>query len=258
MELDLPSTKNKEKPKAQKAIKLRVYPTHEQEEILKAWFGCSRWIYNTALYALKTNQCKFNRKHLRERFVHDKNYQTENKWMLDIPYDVRDEALQDLINNYKSNFGKGGKFNVKFRKRKEHNSISILSKHWNRKLGKFALAYKDFGYEGKLIRPSDLNYTSRLIRTQLNEYYLCIPKPLEMSESQVHKEVKVLSIDPGVRTLMTGYDLDGQIIEFGKNDIGLLARLLHYKNKLQSKMSKASHRQRRIFTSSKKNRKPCI
>jgi putative transposase len=47
-------------------------------------------------------------------------------------------------------------------------------------------------------------------------------------------------LDPGVKTFVTGYDPSGFILECGKRDIGRIARLLHYRNKLKSRLSKQS------------------
>jgi len=35
----------------------------------------------------------------------------------------------------------------------------------------------------------------------------------------------VISLDPGVRTFMTGYDPSGMAVEWGKNNIGRIYRL---------------------------------
>ena len=45
----------------------------------------------------------------------------------------------------------------------------------------------------------------------------------------------MISLDPGVRTFMTGYDPSGVAVEWGKNDIGRIYRLSHACDKLQSK-----------------------
>ena len=45
----------------------------------------------------------------------------------------------------------------------------------------------------------------------------------------------MISLDPGVRTFMTGYDPSGMAVECGKNDIGRIYRLCHAYEKLQSK-----------------------
>ena len=45
----------------------------------------------------------------------------------------------------------------------------------------------------------------------------------------------MISLDPGVRTFMTGYNPSGIAVEWGKNDIGRVYRLCHAYDKLQSK-----------------------
>ena len=45
----------------------------------------------------------------------------------------------------------------------------------------------------------------------------------------------MISLDPGVRTFMTGYDPSGIAVEWGKKDIGRVYRLCHAYDKLQSK-----------------------
>lgn len=77
---------------------------------------------------------------LRSKFVNDINYETENVWMKTIPYDVRDEAVRDLLNNFLSNFAKK-KLNpnhvFKFKCKKDKiNSLCVLTKHWNKKRSK--------------------------------------------------------------------------------------------------------------------------
>jgi transposase len=171
--------------------------------------------------------------------------------MLDIPYDVRDEALQDLLKNYASNFEKGGQFDIKFKSRKDPSqSINVLSKYWNRfKTGQWARAFNNVSGEKKI--PQNLPHTSRLIKTKINEYYISIPqdKPKNLrvqrnipgDESQVVYEI---SLDPGVRKFNVGYDPQGLVFQFGSRDIVKLFRLQQKKNQLQSKISKSTKHRR--------------
>ena len=78
------------------------------------------------------------------------------------------------------------------------------------------------------------------MRTRLGHYYLCLPKPLEIrGESQAPPEVKHASIalDPGVRTFMTCYDMDGAVYDWGDADMGRIYRLCHALDSLQSRWS---------------------
>ena len=64
--------------------------------------------------------------------------------------------------------------------------------------------------------PETLYSDSRLIRTRLGHYHLCLPLTIELrGENQAPKgsacRHSTISLDPGVRTFMTGYDADGAV-----------------------------------------------
>lgn len=224
-----------DKPTAAKAKLIQIYPTKDQKIILKKWFGVRRWIYNKCLDAVNKKVAKLTRKDLRDKIINNKNFQTENTWMLDYEYDLRDEALGDLLNNYNSNFAKDKSFDINFISKKQPQSLSVLSKKWNKQNNFYSDIFKPDKMKSNEKIPKELNYTSRLKKTQLNKYYLCIPEPLNVvGENQALG--KMIFIDPGVKTFLTGYDPSGKIIQWGEKDIGVIVRLQHYKNKLQSKM----------------------
>ena len=87
-----------------------------------------------------------------------------NKWAKETPYDIRDEAMNDLLKAYKTNFAKGEehKFEIRYKsKKQDQESIVIHSKHW-KKAGVFYTSF--FGNEP--IRaaeplPEKLDYDSR-------------------------------------------------------------------------------------------------
>ena len=98
---------------------------------------------------------------------------------MEIPYNIRDEAMNDLLKGYSTNFAANRKkFNMKFRSKKDpHQSIVIHSKHWGKSHGEFSFLSKM-----KLAEPlpNKLEYDSCLVVNQLGEFYLCIPRPLEI------------------------------------------------------------------------------
>ena len=70
--------------------------------------------------------------------------------------------------------------------------------------------------------PEKMEYDCRLTINRLGEFYLCIPKSLEIkTDKQGHKfsvveEKKgsgIISLDLGVRTFMTGYNPGGEVID---------------------------------------------
>ncbi|KAK9324887.1 hypothetical protein V1517DRAFT_315989, partial [Lipomyces orientalis] len=67
-------------------------------------------------------------------------------------------------------------------------------------------------------------------------FYLCVPGPLEMVECPIGVP-RVISLDPGVRSFLTGYTPDGEVVELGKGDVGHIYRLCHRMDDLQSRYS---------------------
>jgi putative transposase len=242
-----------------KSRKVWLFPSKEEKETLKKWIGTARWTYNHCLDAIQNDKVAIRKKDLRDRCLNKKNFSEKNKWVLETPYDIRDEAMNDLIKAYSSNFAAGReKFHIKYRSKKENQqSITMLSKHWCHSTGVYSFVREMKAAE---TLPQVLQYDSRIVLTRLGEYYLCIPEPLHVkaenqgpicgcSNENISEECKgVIALDPGVRTFMTGYDPSGSAIEWGKNDISRLYRLCRHFDKLQSIRDKsigARHKHKR-------------
>src|SRR6185369_8669496 len=240
----LSSSSSSEKPPAEKALKIRLYPNSEEKQKLLKWFGTARWTYNQCLAAINNDIKNKNKKYLRANYIVSKSEKFEDpnfKWVLDTPNCIRDAAMMDLLKNYKSNVAaKKKNFKLKFRSKKDKSqSIVILSRDWGRKSGEF------FFLKG--IKSSEeipeIKYDCRLTVNRLGEFYLCIPKPLEIradnqgpkfSVAEENRGAGIISLDPGVRTFMTGYNPSGEAIEWGEGDISRLYRLCSHYDRIQS------------------------
>lgn len=169
--------------------------------------------------------------------------------MLDFDYDLRDEALRDLLKNYKSNLAKKSQFEIKYRSLKRERtkgaSVSVLSKKWNKNNNFYSSIFRPDKLCSSEPLPTTLEYTSRLIKTPLNQYYISIPKSLEVRRENQAPDTKIVSIDPGSRTFFMCYDPSGKVYNIGSGDAGAIARLLHYKKKLSQRISLSKlHKQR--------------
>src|SRR6185369_13570465 len=51
----LSSSSSSEKPPAEKALKIRLYPNSEEKQKLLKWFGTARWTYNQCLAAINND-----------------------------------------------------------------------------------------------------------------------------------------------------------------------------------------------------------
>jgi uncharacterized protein YndB with AHSA1/START domain len=132
----------KEAKEEKKAIKIRVFPTKEQDAKLKRWFGAARWTYNRCVESFKTKACKMNTKEVRSRHVNNEALQ-DNERAKEVPYDIRDEAMNDFRKAFEATRARakkdGKRFEFKFRSKKdETQSIVVLKKHWDHASGAYA------------------------------------------------------------------------------------------------------------------------
>jgi hypothetical protein len=180
----LPAKKAKAKPKpkipAGKSRKIRVYPTSEQRKTLRKWFGTARWTYNECLKEIQENGVAKKKKALRARCLNAECFEAgqpkaKSAWALETPYDLRDEAMADLLKAFKSNFAKGGRFKMRFRSKKQPcQTLVVLAKHWGLTRGPYAQVFGATVLLASEPLPETLAYDSRLQLTKLGEYYLAL------------------------------------------------------------------------------------
>jgi len=118
-------------------ITIRLFPSENQKNILNQWIGTTRWTYNQTLSAIKDGT-KMSKGELRQQVVNNDNFKgTDQEWVLQTPYDVRDEGMNDVLKAYHSNFEKRKKnpefkFEVGFRSKKKkaaQESFVLHAKH---------------------------------------------------------------------------------------------------------------------------------
>jgi putative transposase len=240
--------------------KVRVYPTRAQATLLNKWIGTARWTYNQVVAVIRKKTTNANKKDLRALLLNKASLVgTEYEWVLETPYDVRDEAMADVLKAIESNLAaKKKRFHLKFRSRKdEHQSIVVLKKHWEHKRGVYSSVFGATKFRSPESLPEKLECDSRLIRNKLGHWYLCLPlklKKIDTGENQASGEIgssengsNIIALDPGVRTFMTGYDPSGKVWEWGKQEIGRIYRLCHTIDKIQSEWSKKDVRHGRRY-----------
>lgn len=236
-----------DEPLAVKVRKIRVFPTSKEADTLRRWFGTARWTYNQCLTAVNGGTLR-TKKALRAQCLNAINFKETQPWVLETPYDIRDEAMCDLLKAYDTNFAAGrAHFTIKYRcKKAADSSIVIHSKHWLHKHG--AYAFLRYMRSSEPL-PGHLGHDSRLVHTRYGKYYICIPVPLDtMGDSQAHcAQSRIIALDPGVRTFMTAYDPAGATFEWGQKDLARIYRLCHAADDLQSRWTHIKNRKMCIF-----------
>jgi len=206
-------------------------------------------------YTLPENKGLLSKKALRSKFVNEDALKARgDEWALEVPYDIRDEGMADLLKAIAAQNAKDKwvRSNFKFRRKKApQESIVIRQRYFSATRGMYAPVLQKLNPVEKL--PAVVEADCRIMRTRLREYYLVMPIPCKqaLSRSCGEGESKantptadrgVVSLDPGVRTFMTGYDPSARMVfEWGSgSDNQKLRGLCERYDSLQSVWSKKS------------------
>jgi putative transposase len=243
-----------------KTKKIRIYPTSEQKIIFKKWIGACRYIYNKINSDIqKDSSCTDFMKN-RDKYIPAKQISENEKWMLDVPKEVRANTISDYCkaineNKKKVKNGKLKSFLMKYKSKKDskqsikipHASVSIIDNKITiyPNILKNNASIKCNRYE----KIPKIEYDIILKYEKPNYWYINIPYETNdiiknITENQGCMK-KVIAFDPGIRTCLTGYSPNGHILEIGKRDIEKIIRLCVLIDKMQSKISKKELRCRK-------------
>lgn len=250
MECAVPKTEKRE---ILKARKIKLYPSTQEKQTLNQWFGAARWTYNQCVQAFreKAKDETLDKKTLRPRFV---NHNTEKPdYVKKVPYDVRDEAMADVLKNVKSNCAKIKKkiierFRLHFKSRKFPQSVVIRKKHYFNENGMYSFLRRM--NKSEYIESREVLHDFRILKDVYGDYWMCLPHEVTLqSERQACKFTLkgidgVISLDPGVRTFLTGYDGYQECVVHLSTDQKIIRNLFMELDLLESKMSKKRNRKK--------------
>lgn len=216
------------------ARKVRIYPDARLHALWKSWIAGCRFVYNKAIEKLKSGW-------------EGGNYELEAlilnspdlpDWVKAVPRHPKANAVQDAfdankqarVNNGEARFKSCRWYiqTIKFKNGNYHQGC------WYPQLT------KGLTFRPSLPLPKDCPYGTQLVYDR-KRWFAIIP---EYIEPQPSVQDKVIALDPGVRTFLTGYD-GASILEIGRADIGRVIRLCLHLDNLLSRATRASKKQRR-------------
>jgi putative transposase len=215
--------------------KIRVYPkTKEQKKILADLCGASRYYYNKAIEYLSKEGTVANRFSIQKGLLED-----VPEWAKGVPYKVKQMAIDDActaVKNAKKKFAKTGQFNkCGFRRKKDRRDSFYVPKGSVNELGIFPRMLKSLKVTEEI---GDVDFDCRLIHDD-GRFWICVPQLKRIKVCPDNQRKPVISLDPGVRTFLTGFTVDG-FCEIGNSDFSRIFRLLYRLDDRLSKKAKGS------------------
>jgi putative transposase len=223
----------KEKKQPNKTLKIRVYPEAELHKKWKQWLSASRYCYNAAISALKSGEDITSAYSLRDYVL---SLEMPD-WVKSSPSHPKENAIFDAWDAWKqARFvnGEAGFRNC----RQPSQSIKFHKVNFNGQTW-FPSLVKGLNYRASEPIPQT-EFATQIVRDR-KRWFACIPVIEVIEPTQLDK---VIALDPGVRTFLTGYDGDS-FQEFGKADIGRIQRLCSHLDKLIGRASSSPRQQKR-------------
>lgn len=216
--------------------KLRVFPSKELHRIWKQWITGYRWIYNWTIAQLRNGTLAST--YELQKLVRDSIRPDSVK---QLPGHQLQEAVADAVDAHKQ--AKSNQGIAKFKSCRQPKQIVKFKAGNYRKNQWYPSKVKGLTYSAPESFPSECSYGTQLV-FERGKWYGIFPEYLEPIPTE---QSKVIALDPGVRTFMTGYDGE-KIVEFGGGDIGKIQRLCEYLDRLMSRIDLSeAKRQRRAM-----------
>jgi transposase len=257
-----------------KSLKITMNLTSKQKEILNSWFVANTDMYNETLsylrqhyplyknFVVKNNLDKLNTNEsnnyyfLRDKLknvcneIQQKSQLTNYKDNTKIHTHTLNYSVKQLVSNLKSavsNLKNGNfkRFRLKFWKNNRPSQTLEIEKCYVNKnkicpkiLGEIKYIYNKEEY----ILPEIKNNVKINYNSILNEYFLLIPQEC-VPEEPKNKRTNTISLDPGIRTFMTGLSEDNAIkigTDVNETIVKKIVRLNKIKNnkKIPTKIKK--------------------
>ena len=200
-----------------KAIKVRLFPTQEQEILMFKSIGCSRFTYNWALNRCKKlhkEGCKYSMSAIKKEFTKLKK-EDEYQWLNEVSNTTMVECMRNLDKAFKSFFKKKSSYPKFKSKKKSSQSFYVRYEH---------LYFKNDTCNiekiGKVKYKTNYNMPNCAYKNPYCSYdgkYWYLSFGFEQNENQVelNKDLSI-GIDLGVKDLAIANVLEKPIININK------------------------------------------
>ena len=234
-----------------KAHKIRLFPTQEQEVLLRKSCGVARFSYNWAL--AEWNQMYASKEKVNEAILRKKLNSIKEEafpWMSEVTKCAPEQAIKNLGTAFSKFFKKKAKYPV-FKKKGVNDRFYISNdtfyvKEKNIKLpkiGKVKMA-EELRFSGKIM--------SGVVSLDVDRWYIAIS--MEIDESIERKEdLGIIGVDLGIKTLATLSD--GVVFENPKFYSKALKRIKKLSRRLAKKKKGSKNREKAKVLLAKNHRK---
>ena len=215
-----------------KARRIRIYPTQQQKQLFKQWFGVGRKVYNTCINHFKEKDIVFKGWMNMSTVV---LAELTEDYIKSVPYQIKKIAVKDSYTARQTNCNKtkksGKPFKLRYKSRKNPVQSCYIPKSAISESGIYHTISGKLKFSEREWLKNDI-CDCRLINDH-GRWYLYVPQKITTTATE--NQGGIVALDPGVRNFLTYFSEDGR---FGWLGIHAFDRILNLNLKRDRLLSK--------------------
>ena len=215
-----------------KSRRIRIYPTPQQKQLFKQWFGVGRKVYNTCVNHFNEKNIVFNGWMQMSTVV---LAELTEDYIKSVPYQIKKIAVKDSYTARKTNCKKtkqsGKPFKLRYKSRKNPVQSCYIPKSAVSESGIYYTISGKLKFSEKEWLKNDI-CDCRLINDH-GRWYLSVPQKITTVATE--NQGGIVALDPGVRNFLTYFSEDGR---FGWLGIHAFDRILNLNLKRDKPLSR--------------------
>ena len=217
-----------------KARRIRIYPTQQQKQLFKQWFGVGRKVYNTCINHFNDKDIEFKGwMHMSTLVLHSL---TED-YIKAVPFQIKKIAVKDSYTSWRTNCKKakqtGKPFKLRYKSRKNPTQSCYIPKSAVSESGIYYTISGKLKFSEREWLNNDF-CACRLINDH-GRWYLSVPQKITTVATE--NQGGIVALDPGVRNFLTYFSEDGRFGWLGIRAFDRILSLNLKRDKLLSRLA---------------------
>lgn len=225
-----------------KSRRIRIYPTQQQKQLFKQWFGVGRKVYNTCINHFKDKDIEFKGWMDMSNTVLSELTET---YIKDVPYQIKKVAVKDSYTSWRTNCKKTKKtdkpFKLRYKTRKNPVQSCYIPKSAVSESGIYHTISGILKFSEREWIKNDI-CDCRLINDH-GRWYLSVPQ--KFSNVATENQGGIVALDPGVRNFLTYFSEDGRFGWLGIHAFDRMLKLNLKRDKLISKLERTEDKRKK-------------
>ena len=217
-----------------KSKRIRIYPTQQQKQLFKQWFGVERKVYNTCVNHFNEKDIEFKGWMKMSTLV---LHSFTEEYFKTVPYQIKNKAVKDSYTSWRTNCRKakqtGKPFKLRYKSRKNPIQSCYIPKKAVSEKGIYHTISGKLKFSEREWLKNDF-CACRLINDH-GRWYLSVPQKITTTTTE--NQSGIVALDPGVRNFLTYFSEDGRFGWLGIHAFNKLLNLNLKRDHLLSKLA---------------------